>query len=196
MAMTPRPAAARPAIPAWIAAALALGCASTPATKYHDRNMDFGAIKTVAVLPFVNLSKDNLGADRVRDVFSNMLLASGAVYVLPQGEVAKGLLRAGVAIPTSPSKEEIVKLGQTLSADAVIAGTLKEYGELRAANTSANGISLSVQLFETSSGKVVWAASTTKGGITFVQRLLGGGGEPMNDVTEEAAGELLRKLFQ
>ncbi len=171
----------------------ASGCATT--RKYQDRNMDFGAIKTVAVLPFTNLSRDSQGAERVRDVFSNALLASGAVYVLPQGEVARGIVRVTVATPNAPAKDEIVKLGSALSADAVITGVLKEYGEVRSGAAAANAISLSVQMYETSTGKIVWAASTTKGGVGVTQRLLGGGGEPMNEVTEAAVNELLGKLF-
>jgi hypothetical protein len=109
--------------------------------------------------------------------------------------VTRGIVRVSVATPSTPAKDEIVKLGSTLSADAVITGVLKEYGEVRSGAAAANAISLSVQMYETSSGKIVWAASTTKGGVGVTQRLLGGGGEPMNEVTEAAVNELLAKLF-
>ena len=171
----------------------AAACA-TP--RYQDKKMDFGAIRTVAVLPLTNLSRDNLGGERFRDVFSGMLLASGAVYVLPAGEVGRGLARANVPAPATPSTEEVITLGKLLSAEAIIGGTLKEYGEVRSGNSSSNLISVSLQMYETQTGKVVWAASSTKGGISFSDRLLGGGGEPMNKVTEEAVRDLLGKLFK
>jgi polysaccharide biosynthesis protein PelC len=173
--------------------ALLAGCATQ---RYQDKKMDFGAIKTVAVLPLSNLSRDNLAGERVRDVYSNLLLATGAVYVLPAGEVTRGIVRGNVQSPATPSQEEVVNLGKLLQADALIAGTLKEYGEVRSGNSSANAISLSLQMFETQTGKVVWAASSTQGGISFWDRLLGGGGEPMNKVTEDAVRDLLRKLFK
>ena len=157
--------------------------------------MDFAAIKTAAVMPFNNLSRDNLGAERVRDVFSGMLLASGAVYVLPSGETGRAIVRANVQAPATPSVEEVIALGKALGADAIVTGTLKEYGEVRSGNSSANAIAISLELFETQTGKVVWAASSTKGGISFGDRLLGGGGEPMNKVTEDAVRDLLGKLF-
>ncbi len=69
---------------------------------YKDPMMDFGAIKTVAVMPFGNLTRELVAADRVRDVFMTMLLATGEVYVLPQGEVAKGIITAGIINPTAP----------------------------------------------------------------------------------------------
>ena len=172
---------------------LLAACAS--GRRYQDKSMDFAAVRTVAVLPFQNLTNANTAHERVRDVFSNMLLSTGAVYVLPAGEVGKGINRAGVAVASTPSKEEFIALGKMLAADAVITGVLKEYGEVRSGNSSANSISLSVQMVEAGTGKIVWSASTTKGGIGFFDRLLGGGGDPMNKVTEDAVRDLLNQLF-
>jgi len=171
------------------------GCAAT-GNVYHDANMDFGAIQSVAVLPFSNLSRDNLAAERVRDVFINKLLSAGAVYVLPAGEVARGVATADIQNPFSPSPEEIVKLGPIIKVQAVITGVVKEYGEVRSGTTSANLISLSLQMIETQTGKIVWTASTTKGGISIWDRLFGGGGQAMNDITEKAVNDLINKLFK
>jgi hypothetical protein len=175
-------------------ATLLVACAT--GRRYQDKAMDFASVRTVAVLPFVNLTTAGNGNERVRDVFANMLLSSGAMYVLPNGEVSRAASRAGVVVPATPTREEVVSLGKALNAEAVVTGVLKEYGELRSGNSSANAISVSVEMIETQTGKVVWAASSTKGGIGFWDRLLGGGGEPMNKVTEEAVGDLLKKLFR
>jgi hypothetical protein len=171
-------------------------CSSAPGRRYSDPNMDFGAVRTVAVMPFANLSRDNLAAERVRDVFASTLLASGAFYVLPNGEVARGIGQTGVGSPTAPTPEEVVKLGKIIKADGVFTGVVKEYGEVRSGGSSGNIVSVSVQLLETATGKIVWSASTTKGGISLTGRLFGGGGGALNDVTEEAVDDLLKKLFK
>ncbi len=163
---------------------------------YRDNNMDFGSVQTVAVMPFVNLSRDNTAGDRVRDVFLNRLLGTGAVYVVPYGEVAKGVARAEIVNPAAPSPEEVVKLAGLIKVSAVITGVLREYGEVRSGTSSANAISMSVQMMEGTTGKVVWSASTTKGGIKLWDRLFGGGGRPMNDVTEKAVDNVIDKLFK
>jgi hypothetical protein len=165
-------------------------------TDYHDPEMDFAAVRTVAILPFNNLTQDKLAAERVRDTFTNGLLASGAVYVLPPGEVARGIARAGLLNPTSPSNEEIAKLASIIKVDAVFTGVVREYGDVRSGSATAHIISVSVQMIETQSRKVVWTASSTKGGITIWDRLFGSGGRPMNDITRAAVNELLDKLFQ
>lgn len=175
---------------------LLLAACATSGHNYHDRNMDFGSIRTVAVLPFANLTRDQLASERVRDAFSNLLLASGAVYVLPQGEAARGISRTGVANPAAPSIEEVVKLGAALKVDAVITGVVKEYGEVRSGTASGNVCSVTVQMLEVATGKLVWSASTTKGGVKVLDRLLGGGGRPLEDVTEAAVHDLLDKLLK
>jgi hypothetical protein len=172
------------------------GCTARRAS-FHDRNMDFGAIKTVVVLPFWNLTPSQQSADRVRDVFANALLATQAVYVLPSGEVGRAITRLGLASATSPTVEEVEKLGAMLKADAVFTGVVKEYGEVRSAAAVANVVSVSVQMHEAGTGKVVWSGAATRGGVGWAVRLLGaGGGEPMNAVTEQAVDDLLRQLFE
>jgi hypothetical protein len=173
---------------------LLAGCATGDA--FSDSNMDFASLRTVAVLPFDNLSSVEFAAERVRDVFANMLLATGAVYVLPPGEVARGLLAIGRLPRAGPSSDQIKQLAAVLEVDAVITGVVSEYGPVRSGAASANVISVSVKMIEKSSGLVVWSASSTKGGISILDRLFGGGGEPMNTITERAVNDLLDKLFQ
>lgn len=172
-----------------------VACAAHPEI-YRDQNMDFGAIQSIAVMPFVSLARDNIAAERVRDVFINDLLATGAVYVVPVGEVARGVARVEIANPSAPSPEEVVKLASNIKVQAVITGVLKEYGEVRSGTTSANIVSVSLQMMEAQTGKVVWSASSTKGGISISDRLFGGGGQPMNKVTVKAVDDLINKLFK
>jgi len=163
---------------------------------YRDPAMDFGAIQTVAVLPFQNLSRESMAADRVRDVFINGLLSTGAVYVVPVGEVARAVGRSEIQTPATPSPEEIIKLGSNIKAQAIIAGVVREYGEVRSGTSSSGVISISVQMLEAQTGKTVWTATSTKGGIDVWDRLFGGGGRPMNDITRDAVDDVIRRLFR
>jgi len=174
---------------------LFISCAGHQTT-YIDSNMDFGSVKTVAVMPFVGLTRDPVVAERVRDVFINKLLATGAVYVIPVGEVARGTARAEIQNPTALSSDETIKLGGIIKVQAVIIGTVKEYGEVRSGTVSSNIISLSLQMIETQTGKIVWTAASTKGGISTWDRLFGGGGKPMNVVTEKAVDDLINSLLK
>jgi len=173
-----------------------LGCApGSTLTYYHDPSMDFAAVRSVAVMPFENLSREQNAGERVRDVFANSLLSTGAVYVIPSGEVSRGIARAGMVNPAVPSMEEIGKFAGIIRVDAVITGTVTEYGQVRSGNTTANVISMNVQMIEVQALRTVWTASATKGGISIWDRLFGAGGEPMNDVTMAAVNDVLNKLF-
>ena len=176
--------------------ALLMACATSNGGTYIDQNMDFGAIKTVGVMSLANLTRDTIVSERVRDVFINSLLSTGAVYVLPTGEIARGVARAEIQNPTAPSGEDVIKLGGIIKVQAIITGVVREYGEVRSGTTSANMISLSLQMIETQTGKIVWTASSTKGGISIWDRLFGGGGRPMNVITEKAVDDLINKLFK
>jgi polysaccharide biosynthesis protein PelC len=181
------------------AALLAVGGCTThrpSEVTYHDPGMDFSLLQKVAVLPFANLTQSTAAGERVRDVFMTMLQAGGTIYVLPPGEVARGLDRAAVAKATTPTAEECVNLGKILQVDAVISGVVREYGEVRSGTAASNVASVSVQMMETQTGKIVWSASSTKGGITAADRMFGGGGDPMDQVTSEAVRDLLDKLFK
>jgi hypothetical protein len=170
-------------------------CTAQVTDVYRDSNMDFGSIQKVAVVPFSNLARDQVVSERVRDVFINRLLAADGVYVLPVGEAARGIEKIQPANPMAPTAEEVVKIGAFLKVDAVITGVVREYGEVRSGATTANIISMSIQVIEAGTGKVVWSASVTEGGVSFWARMFGGGGQPMNNVTQQAVDALLGKLL-
>jgi len=173
-----------------------LAACATTTEVYRDPNMDFGIIQSVAVMPFTSLARDPVIGERVRDVFISKLLSTGAVYVLPTGEVARGVSRSEIQNPAALTVDEVIKLGSFLKVQAVITGTVREYGEARSGAASSNIISLSLQMIETQTGKIVWTASSTKGGISIWDRLFGGGGQPLNIITEKAINDLINKLFK
>ena len=83
----------------WLVWLALSGCGQTATDVFRDANMDFGSLRTVAVMPLANQTREQLAADRVRDVFITMLLSTGAVYVVPTGEVSRGSLAPASPIP-------------------------------------------------------------------------------------------------
>jgi curli biogenesis system outer membrane secretion channel CsgG len=67
---------------------------------------------------------------------------------------------------------------------------------VRSGTATSNMVSVSLRMIETQTGKIVWSASSTEGGVNIWDRLFGGGGKPMNEVTEKAVDDLIRKLFK
>jgi hypothetical protein len=178
-------------------ALLAAACGGHRGAKatFHDPDMNFGLIRSVAVLPFENLSASGKAGETVREVFSTMLQASQAVYVHPPGEVRRAISRVNPENPMAPTPEEVVSLAENIGADVVITGTVLEFGEVRSAAASGNVCSVSVAMLEGQTGKVIWSASATRGGVGAGERLMGGGGKPMSIVVTKAVEDLLDRLF-
>ena len=177
---------------------LGLGCAGHRGgqTTFHDPNMDFGLIQSVAVLPFENLTGAQHAGETSRDVFMTMLQAKVDLYVIPPGEILRAISRIQPENPRIPTEEEVVKLAENLEADVVITGTVLEYGQVRSGSASSNVCSLSIKMLEGQTGRVVWSAATTRGGVSAGDRLVGSGGQPMNVVVTKAAEDMVNRLFQ
>jgi hypothetical protein len=133
------------------------GCASSKLkVVFRDPKMDFGTVQAVAVMPFTNLTRETMAGERIRDTFMTMLQATGAVYVIPPGEVGRGVSRLSIERPASPTAEDVTKFARNVNADAVFTGTVTEYGEVRSGTSTANVISVSMQMMEAQTGRVVW----------------------------------------
>ena len=173
------------------------GCASRKAAEvtYHDENMDFSLIQNVAVMPFDNLSTNPRAGDAVRDVFMTMLQATGSIYVLPPGEVGRGMDRMALGVNSELTAEDFVQFANIVGADVVITGTVLEYGELRSGGSSGGVVSLGVRMLEAETGRVVWSASSSAGGVSAGARVFGGGGKPMDRKIRKAVNQLLNRLF-
>lgn len=177
---------------------LAASCAGHRGARmtFHDPNMDFGLIQSVAVMPFENLSNAQNAAEASRDVFMTLLQAKVDLYVIPPGEILRAISRIQPENPRLPTEEEVVKLAENLEADVIITGTVLEYGQVRSGSAASNVCSLSIRMLEGQTGRVVWSASATRGGVSAGDRLVGSGGQPMNVVVTRAAGDLVGRLFQ
>ena len=74
------------------AATLALaGCATSKTTKYMHPNMDLGAVRRVAVLPFENLTQDKSASEKAHKIFLTELLSLEAFEVVEPGQVTQYL---------------------------------------------------------------------------------------------------------
>lgn len=165
-----------------VAAALA-GCGGP--TRYARQDVDLGAIATVAVIPFENLTSDKLAAERTHRMFLTELLNLDAFRVVEPGEVLRALRRDSMdAAALTP--EDMKRLGETLKAQALFLGTVLEYDEGRSGGGPANPrVRLAFRLVDTETGTTLWSVSRTDGGATLASRLFGVGGSPASALAQD-----------
>ncbi len=173
----------------------ALGCSTTPS--YHIRqDVDFSFIKRVAVLPMDNLTNERFAGETVRQVVISEFLASGLVDVVVPGEVTAAMERLGIKSVASLDKEQIRALGEALDVQAVIFGSVEEFGMTRSGNVSAPIVTISLMMADTGSGSIIWSVTRTGGGAGFWARHFGARTETMSEtllkVVREAVGTLMK----
>lgn len=173
----------------------ATGCASA-GSKYLHPNVDLAALKTVAVLPFENVTEDRTAGDKVQKVFLTELLALGVFEVVEPGTVTKALkgVRAESADALAPA--ELKTLGETAKADALFLGTVVDFAESRSGGTAAPEVTIQLRLVEAQSGVTVWSVSRTRSGAGAMKKLFGIGGDSLTEAARKLIHEQLRTLVQ
>ncbi len=175
-----------------LALAVMAACAHRPA-RYVNPSSDLGVVKTVAVIPFENLTGDKLASERVQKIFTTELLSLGAFEVVEPGEVLR-TLRAGGSDPAALTLDDVKKLGKALRAQALFLGVVVEYDEGRGGGTPTPQVTLQLRLLDTETATTVWSVSRTSSGATVTARLFGLGGKSASIVAQEIIREELSRL--
>jgi len=174
----------------------AAGCSSHAVTQYTHPNADLGALKSVAVLPFENLSSDRTSADKVQKIFLSELLATSAFNVVEPGLVSKTLKADRVETTESLGPADFKRLGEELKADAVFTGAVVDFAENRTGNTPTQNVTIQLRLVECASGATVWSASRTRSGASASARLFGIGGASLTETARNLVKEELHTLVR
>jgi len=160
------------------------GVACGAPARYLNRSADLGAIKTVAVLPFENLTADKLCAERLQRIFLTELLSREAFKVVEPGLVSRAMRRDQLDAATL-TPEELKRLGGALGAEAFFMGSVLEYDEGRSAGSAASPrVKLVLKLVDAESGTTLWTVNREAGGATVTARLFGIGGVAASTVAE------------
>ncbi len=177
-----------------LAAALATGCAPS-LSSYQHPDVDLGHIRRVAVLPFANLSGEDVADERLHSLFLARLLAAQAVDVVETGAVREAMVTLRLTPENSPTPAQFVALGAALGVDAVFMGTVEEYGVQRGRGESLNLVTASFSLTETQQGILVWSAQAHASSASLWRRLLGTGERSLHEVATATVVSALETLF-
>jgi len=168
-------------------------------TEFTNTQFDFGFVERIAVLPFENLTRDRQAGFRANRLIVTELLASGSTDVVEPGEVQTAVASLPGVDPRSfgaPNKVQILSLGETLNAQALLTGTVSQSEVLRSGAVSVPVVTINARLVETETGATVWAATHTEKGGTTSARILGAGGQAISETTRDCVTELLKTLVK
>ena len=137
------------ALVAVLCAVVLVGCESPPPFVAYPEGIT--APRTVAVMPFENQTDSDKGAVFLRKVMQKNLKKKG--YVGTSLSDVDQLLSD--QFPGGPTTDSIQPIGRALGVDAVITGTLQQFG-LRLGLPSEEKLDASFAIHETQTGKVIW----------------------------------------
>ena len=154
--------------------ALLSGCGGRSGLEsFRRENIDIGFVRSVAVLPLQNNSKDDYVAERVRDITMTQVLSRGIFDVTDKG-VVDSLLHEEAIDPGKPlDRQTLRRLGQRLNVQAIILGTIDHADQGRKGAVMYPELSVTLRLLEVESGLVIWQSSGSEDGDSVWRRLFG-----------------------
>jgi hypothetical protein len=164
---------------------------------YHiDDNVDFSFIKRVAIMPLDNLTGEKTAGELIRQVVISELLASGLVEVVVPGEVLYAINRLNIKNISSPNEKEIKALGKALKVEAIIVGSIGQYGQIKTGSVSAPEVTITLMMADTGTGNIIWSITNTHGGASFLTRHFGADSETMSEAVLAVVRESIQTLFE
>lgn len=170
------------------------GCHGGPPAYLHP-TADLSFIKKVAVMPFNNLTGDQWAGHKVREVLIAELLLTGVFDVVEPGEVNRVLVKEKIENVSSLTADQIKRIGRGLGTQALILGTVEEYGESRSGTLSAPLVTIALRMVDVQSGAIIWSVHHSKGGVGLMMRLFGIGSGTISEVTIGVVREAIDTMF-
>jgi hypothetical protein len=178
-----------------LALATAGGCGGARSSYIHP-NVDFSYMKRAAVLPFRNLSNDEIADERIQSIFMMELLRADVLEILDPRETVAGMRAAGVPIGAELTAEQAVRLGEALGVDALLFGSVEEYGFGQGDRRRGPEVTVVFGMTETQTGVTVWRVQVHETGSSLWRRLFSHGTKDLFTVSHEAVRRGLGSLLE
>lgn len=172
-----------------------LGGCSTAKQAYLEETLDLGYVQRVAILPLENHTSEKFAAERLRDVFTTELLSQRIFDVVEKGDL-NHFLREEVSEAESYNLDAALarRLGQALSIEAYLAGSVDDYTEMRNGSYSYPVVAVTLRLVDVKTGRIIWQASGSTSGYSTWGRVFGFASDSVNEVSFRLAKDLLKTL--
>jgi hypothetical protein len=170
------------------------GCRGDAPIYHISEDIDFSYYKKVAVMPLDNLTNDKFAGEIVRQVVISELLASGLVDVALPGEVKNAINELGVKSVSALTADQIRAMGNILNVEALILGSVEEYGNVKMGSVTAPQVTLTLMMADAGTGSIVWSITKTRGGASFMARHFGVRHETISETVLMVVREAIQTL--
>jgi len=146
---------------------LVSGCGHTLERDYVESESAINEIKTVAVMPFENLTKFPDAGEIVAELFTTELYQSTHFKILDRNQAKRIMREKKITPPQVIDRLFAQKIGKVLEVDGVFIGSVSEYWyrlekKTRRPAGEEPAVGINARLIDVDSGDVVWASSHSR----------------------------------
>jgi len=143
------------------------GCGHTLERNYVKSESTIENIKTVAVMPFENLTKFPDAGEIVAELFTTELYQSTHFKILDRNQAKRIMREKKITPPQVIDRRFAQNIGKILEVDGVFMGSVSEYWyrletKRRRPAGEEPAVGINVRLIDVDSGAVVWASSHSR----------------------------------
>ncbi|HDL64040.1 MAG TPA: penicillin-binding protein activator LpoB, partial [Proteobacteria bacterium] len=143
------------------------GCGHTLERDYVESDSAISNIKTVAVMPFENLTKFPNAGEIVAELFTTELYQSTDLKILGRNQAKRVMREKKITPPQVIDRRFAQKIGQVLEVDGVFIGSVSEYWyrlekKKRRQAGEEPAVGINARLIDVASGNVIWASSHSR----------------------------------
>ncbi len=176
----------------WLTLTLVVGLAACSAGRTTSRDFARGGDSlpsgaSVAVLPFENLTNHPNAGQIAADLLSTELYGLNLYRVAEASRVRNQLAAAKIDSEKLTDATHAQAMGRTLGADAVVIGSVSEYGYQHGLREEPV-VGLNARLVRTADGAVLWASSQSAAGRGYFTR------DSVNNVAQQVVSRMVDGL--
>jgi hypothetical protein len=170
-----------------------------PSSKIFVRNGVARPIR-VAVLPFESIGRQEDAGQVLTNTVLAYLLSTNVFEVVDPGTLDDAMSSAEGGpyrtIIEALKPKNLQTLQKMLNLDAVIVGTVEEYGDVRIGNDSYPSLSFSARLVDARTGNIIWMGSISKTGADKVTLFDIGRVSSMGKLCKSAVREMAQSMLK
>lgn len=163
--------------------------AESPYVTYQE----WGPNRNIAVMPFLNVTKDTDAATKCRELFIAETYITGAFEdIVDEGEMLEVMRKLKIREGDALGKDTIKTLGDNLGVQSLIFGTVQEYTER---GTKSALFAVSLRMVDVETGEILWLGNASMEGGGSVSEALGlSDGPVVIDVARDVISGLIGDL--
>ena len=172
-------------------------CGNYSQRVFHAQPTEFEKIRTMAILPLENLSKDNKAEEVVDRSLRKAAQGLEQFKIISPEEARVKTAKAKLSLRSKNDRKKLLKIGQVLGVDALLVGSVLEYAYLREVKNGTvvsrePAFGLHLRLVETKKGKVLWASVHSRSSYDLLRT----NSDNISNVVDATVEKMLKDLLK